>query len=292
MQFVLEEHHRNVSTDELIADVRRVADELGKKSITIEEYEGLGKYHHTTIRRRIGSWKEILLQANLSVEGHNFYISDEEYLADLKFVAETLQKDTVTSSEYKLYGKYGSSKLSKRFGNWKRALEMAGLKSTGYNNVVSDIELLEEIERIWIKLGRQPTTTDIKARESKYGLNTYSRHFGSWRKALEAFIQYINDDVNSEESDLNMSSKENNEQENGTKEYRHKTKRDVNLRLRFLVMKRDNFKCCMCGASPAKNPEVVLHMDHIVPWSKGGETTMENLQTLCSDCNFGKSDLV
>lgn len=190
MQFVLEEHHRNVSTDELIEDVRRVAKELGKESIMIEEYDGLGKYHHTTIRRRIGSWKEILLQADLSVEGHNFYISDEEYLADLKFVAETLKNDTVTSLEYKLYGKYGSSKLSNRFGNWKRA--------------------------------------------------------------LENFIQYINDDADREESDSSISSKENNEQENATKEYRHKTKRDVNLRLRFLVMKRDNFKCCMCGASPTK----------------------------------------
>lgn len=70
------------------------------------------------------------------------------------------------------------------------------------------------------------------------------------------------------------------------------TSRDINLRLRFLVMQRDNFKCCMCGASPAKDPAIVLHIDHIVPWAKGGETTYENLQTLCSKCNLGKSDLL
>lgn len=61
---------------------------------------------------------------------------------------------------------------------------------------------------------------------------------------------------------------------------------------RFRIMQRDNFKCCMCGASPAKDPSVVLHIDHIVPWAKGGETTFENLQTLCSKCNLGKSDLL
>ena len=52
------------------------------------------------------------------------------------------------------------------------------------------------------------------------------------------------------------------------------------------------YKCCICGASPAKDPSVELHVDHIVPWSKGGETTIENLQTLCSRCNLGKSDSI
>ena len=70
----------------------------------------------------------------------------------------------------------------------------------------------------------------------------------------------------------------------------HKTKREIGLQLRFKVLKRDNFKCCACGALPAKDPSVELHIDHIVPWSKGGETTFDNLQTLCSKCNIGKSD--
>lgn len=70
----------------------------------------------------------------------------------------------------------------------------------------------------------------------------------------------------------------------------HKTKREISLQLRYKVLQRDNFKCCTCGASPAKDPSVELHIDHIVPWSKGGETTFENLQTLCSKCNIGKSN--
>ena len=47
----------------------------------------------------------------------------------------------------------------------------------------------------------------------------------------------------------------------------------------------------MCGASPAKDPSVILHVDHIKPWSKGGETNLDNLRTLCSVCNIGKSDM-
>ncbi len=68
--------------------------------------------------------------------------------------------------------------------------------------------------------------------------------------------------------------------------------RNPSTRLRFEVLVRDKFTCCFCGASPTKDPSVTLHIDHIVPWSKGGKTSLDNLQTLCSKCNLGKSDLV
>lgn len=68
------------------------------------------------------------------------------------------------------------------------------------------------------------------------------------------------------------------------------TSRKISDKLRYKVMKRDNFKCCICGSSPAKDPSIELHIDHIVPWSKGGETIIDNLQNLCSRCNLGKGD--
>lgn len=70
------------------------------------------------------------------------------------------------------------------------------------------------------------------------------------------------------------------------------TSRKISDKLRYQVLKRDNFKCCACGASPAKDPSIELHIDHIIPYSKGGETTIDNLQTLCSKCNLGKGDLL
>ena len=44
----------------------------------------------------------------------------------------------------------------------------------------------------------------------------------------------------------------------------------------------------LCGASA--NDGVKLEVDHIVPVSKGGKSTMDNLQTLCERCNRGKRD--
>ena len=57
---------------------------------------------------------------------------------------------------------------------------------------------------------------------------------------------------------------------------------------RYEILKRDNFKCQICGRTQADG--VKLEVDHIIPISKGGKTVDENLRTLCHDCNIGKSD--
>ena len=71
-----------------------------------------------------------------------------------------------------------------------------------------------------------------------------------------------------------------------SKEYQRKI---LTPSLRYDILKRDNFKCVICGRTPKKDG-VTLHVDHIIPVSKGGKTVPENLRTLCSICNLGKSD--
>jgi 5-methylcytosine-specific restriction endonuclease McrA len=39
-----------------------------------------------------------------------------------------------------------------------------------------------------------------------------------------------------------------------------------------------------------KGNEVLMTADHIIPRSKGGLTTLDNLQTLCCICNLKKAD--
>lgn len=56
--------------------------------------------------------------------------------------------------------------------------------------------------------------------------------------------------------------------------------------LRYDVMKRDGFKCVLCGATAGDG--IKLHVDHIFPVSKGGKTELNNLRTLCDRCNLGK----
>ncbi len=60
--------------------------------------------------------------------------------------------------------------------------------------------------------------------------------------------------------------------------------------LRYDVMKRDGFRCQICGATAQEGAK--LHVDHIVPVSKGGKTELSNLRTLCDRCNMGKSNKI
>lgn len=55
------------------------------------------------------------------------------------------------------------------------------------------------------------------------------------------------------------------------------------------ILKRDNYKCVICGRG--KKDGVELHVDHIIPKDKGGKATLENGQTLCSQHNFLKKNL-
>ena len=80
------------------------------------------------------------------------------------------------------------------------------------------------------------------------------------------------------------------QEKSGTVGYSKENSRNVSLSLRLKVLNRDNFKCIFCGKSPATDFGTKLHIDHILPFSKGGKSTIENLQTLYEECNLGKSD--
>jgi phage FluMu protein Com len=72
--------------------------------------------------------------------------------------------------------------------------------------------------------------------------------------------------------------------------YRRLSRRraEVAIGLRFDVFKRDGFRCRYCGRSV--DDGAILHADHVIPQSKGGPTTKENLVTACFECNIGKSN--
>jgi 5-methylcytosine-specific restriction endonuclease McrA len=214
MRFELEPHHRNIPDDELVADIRRVAEELGKRSVTIDEYNERGKFHNTTLTRRFGSW----------------------------------------------------------FG----ALQRAGLEKTR-NLHISNEELFDNLVEVWLGLGRQPKYNDLAKTISNYSSGTYEKRFGGWRKALEAFVKWANEG----ETSLVPTVTE--------KTCNRRTSRKINWRLRALVLMRDGAYCRLCGATPHDGAK--LHVDHVVPWSKGGETIIEYLQILCNVCNIGKSDV-
>jgi hypothetical protein len=209
-------------------------------------------------------------------------------LEDLRRVAAELGKRTLTKDDYNAKGRFCAATMQKRFGSWNSALEKSGLSVDHRKNIPED-QLLENIERIWERLGRQPMRKDFQPSQSQFSCETYQKRFGSLRKALESFVASVNEDrplapESASDACANVIAPK-------PKSVRHKTSRTISWRMRFLVMRRDNFKCRITGRSPATDPSVILDVDHIVPWAKGGETVMENLQTLCREINIGKSNL-
>ncbi|MDH6238221.1 HNH endonuclease signature motif containing protein [Cryobacterium sp. CG_9.6] len=66
----------------------------------------------------------------------------------------------------------------------------------------------------------------------------------------------------------------------------------MTARLRGQIKERDRFACVQCYVSVAAEPHLLLEVDHIMPVSKGGLSTSENLQTLCWRCNRSKGSKI
>lgn len=57
---------------------------------------------------------------------------------------------------------------------------------------------------------------------------------------------------------------------------------------RQLVLRRDNYTCNRCSKQYKPPLHGNLHVDHIIPLSKGGSNSTYNLQTLCQNCHKAK----
>jgi len=208
--------------------------------------------------------------------------SDESIAEELRRIAKSLGKDTVAKQDIEKYGKLSYSVVNKHFGSLRRALEVAGLTPQRYMNA-TESELLKMLIELWEttleKEGRTPQRKDLKEYSFPVSGDTYTRRFGSWKKALIKAYESVNAEALDDE-ELVIKPKE---------AEKPRKSRALSLRKRFFVLKRDGFTCRMCGAN---GPGVKLEVDHIVPVAKGGTDALDNLHTLCFDCNRGKRDSI
>jgi hypothetical protein len=205
-------------------------------------------------------------------------VSDEEIISDIRRVAEVAGTNGISFRLYSKLGSYAATIASLHFGTWNKALIAAGLEIANERNI-TDERLFENLMRLWEHYGRQPRFRELAGPPSAISSGPYQRRFHSWMNALAQFVAYANARDARPPIPIETAS--------GSQ-----TGRNPSLRTRFRVMKRDNFSCRACGASPALKPGLLLHVDHVKPWSRGGETIEENLQTLCETCNLGKSNVL
>ena len=222
---------------------------------------------------------------NFKLNAYNRDTSEQELLADLRDVA-TRVTGALSQPQYRAHGgKFHPTTFARRFGSWNAALERAGVTLAWRVNT-PDTEWFANIAAVWNHLGRQPTYGDMRDPPSTKSPEGYAHRFGGWRKALTAFVSVMDaSSATGETTGPTVDSPGEGQKLN------RKTVKTVNWRLRFLVLRRDGFKCRACGRSPANEPGCELQIDHVVAWSLGGETVLDNLQSLCDKCNGGKSNL-
>lgn len=253
---------------------------VGSATLSVEAFDQHAKVHSSTLRKRFGNWRSALHAAGLAgrFDVTNRPRTREEIAAELLRVASLLGDEKISRRTFEDHSDIGYRAVVAAFGSWRAALESVGLQPAQTRNR-SDDELLENLLRVWVFRGRAPFYGEMRERPSSVGPKSYVRRWGSWTLALAAFVENAEREPVAEPAPQPVGD----ECEIGTV-----GPRSVSLSLRYAVLRRDRFRCVLCGVSPATAIDCELHVDHIIPVSRGGLATLENLRTLCLPCNLGK----
>ena len=274
------------SDEALLSELRRVADALSGERLTKARFASIARVHSSTVEKRFGTWTAALDKAGISetVAPRTKVLSRETVLHALRqFVAENPGKSITEKEIAESLGLYRGA-IIRQFGKWDVLLSEVGLSPVPLGRRYTDDECFENILALWTHYGRQPHFGELKHPPSAVGPKAYIRRWGGWRAALSAFVKQVNEPSAPTFEALSSVPVQEPQEES----VREVPPRSIPLALRYKILSRDKFRCVACGASPAKDVSVELHVDHIFPWSRGGQNVEENLRTLCSKCNLGK----
>ena len=278
---------------------------IAKSLLTVEAFQKHADVGMSTVRRHFGSWRNALSAAGLAhlvndakpvtdkmLVQRGKGMSDADLVAVLQSTAQRLQKSFLTVAEFNQHAPISAATLSRRFGGWGKALCIAGLSPKSVQRRYEDDECFENLLKVWTHYGRPPKLEEMPNPPSTISVRAYLNRWGTWRKALKAFVDRINEDVGGEAQKGQAEPQQRSEPvihasvSAGQKP--DSEKHAIKLGLRYEVLKRDRFRCVVCGRSPATTLGIELHVDHDVPFSAGGKTVAENLRSTCSECNLGK----
>lgn len=302
MKFELNRLERNCNNKAILEEINRVVNLIPSKFITRKEFDKHSKISSSTVVKRLNDWSNALTKAGHRDRYYGLKIStkmhrqkgkrmkDEELISELRSIARKLGVKSLTMKIFNKHSSINAETIRRRIG-WGVALNKAGLKISNLGKRYSIDDYFENLLEVWTYRGRQPKYKEMDENPSKISAGAYEAKWGQWRKSLVAFIDRVNSDI----------PHSNKKKVYSPKQYLSKLKprsqqpsdiHNIPLGLRYDVLKRDHFKCVLCGDNPATNNSCKLQVDHIKPFSTGGKTVKENLRALCAKCNQGKSDKV
>ena len=284
----------------IVAEIKRVAALVPTDlKLTTARFDEYAKVSSSTIQKRFGGWHNALQAAGLADRYSGKTVSskmrtqaakvmtDEQLVAELQRVASEFETGTFTQPQFNSHSNIAASAISRRFGSWNKGLHAAGLRPVTMGRRYTGDDYFENLLTVWTHFGRRPKYQEMNMPPSNITAAAYAKRWGNWTKALIAFIDKVNSD-RPEEPTQPLEAKVPHVLPRTP--LKPEDQRKISIGLRYNIFRRDNFKCVLCGNSPATDPMCKLHVDHILPFSKNGKTVQDNLRTLCGDCNIGKSN--
>ena len=200
MKFDLNFLPTNATDEDIFEEIRRVDRIVNKTFLSGRDFDKHSKIHSSTLRRRFGSWREVLVNAGLVDkysgpteihekvrQKHWRHLTDEQILDELRRIAKLLGKEEITTSDLKQHSQIiGPKILTSRFGSWRNGLEKAGLKVSIHGHRWTNDEYFENLLNVWTHYGRQPLYREMSLPPSEITIEGYRARFGRWRKVIPA----------------------------------------------------------------------------------------------------------
>lgn len=313
MKYTLKKNTINTPERDLLDDLRRTARKLGTSYISNKDYAIHGRYNPSTYVRRFGGWNAALIKAGLRIKRLR-HIPAQSLMDNLKRVWDTLGRQPLYNEMVKPLSAFYVTVYVHRYGTWNKALDefikwsrkqklacsrqvkKQKNKNTPSSRAVACLPQAGGMEAKTNANNAALTFVSPDGRKQKQKLNAQQKNKKNKNctssracRGMGSLHDYSHIALTEAEQRLKKWNHQWVGKGNGKRNKNKNGYKTITKGMRYDILKRDNFKCVLCGRSPANDPKIILHIDHIIPKSRGGDNKPVNLQTLCSDCNWGKS---
>lgn len=264
-----------VDREDLLAELRRLGSRLDS-SPTAAKMDEEGKFSSWVYLSEFGSWNDALEAAGYD-RNQPDALSRAELQMELKRLRDELER-TPRKRDMIKHGKYSPEPYMRRFGSWNAALQSIGAP-LNQPDPLTEEEACKELRTLYKRLGRPPTTTDVRKHGSCSPV-PIRRIFSSWEAALRVTEQQI-----LEEYLLR-------------KTLRPTQRFGENWHIkREEIIRRDDEQCVWCGMTRERHQDeygMDLHVHHRIPRSEFVEASdqeiedadvQQNLLTVCAGCH-------
>ncbi len=121
-KYIVERQLAEWTDEELLAELRRVADVLRKDSLSGDEFNRHSKLNRSVYKKRFGTWNKALLKAGLKIR-KRLILHDEEIFREIERVWDSLGHEP-SKAEFDRMSNISSATIKTRFHGFRNALRV------------------------------------------------------------------------------------------------------------------------------------------------------------------------